>query len=139
MPFVINKLREDCYEIKDYDTKHIITKCSTLKKALKQVSLLLNIEGGEMNPKFNVVKKLAKKHGSDNVRISKKKNKKYDVLYDGKWISFGDDRYQDFLEHKDSLRRYNYRRRASKITNKEGEYTYKNKKSPNYWSYHILW
>jgi hypothetical protein len=85
-------------------------------------------------------------------RISTKKNKKYDVYYNNKWISFGQLPYEHYKtsnkipqelhiyeEHHDKERRNNYRKRASKITNKEGKYTYKNKNSPNYWSYFYLW
>lgn len=92
-----------------------------------------------MNNKFNKVKKLVKKFGGDDVRISKRKNKKYDVLYNNKWISFGDNRYEDFLDHKDPKRRENYRKRASKITNKKGEYTNKDPNYPNYWAFNVLW
>ena len=89
--------------------------------------------------KLEKVKKLSKKYGATDIKISKKKNKKYDVLYNNKWISFGDNRYEDFLDHKNKLRRTNYRRRASKIKNKKGEYTYLNPNSANFWSYNTLW
>jgi hypothetical protein len=85
-------------------------------------------------------------------RISHKKNKKFDVFYNGKWIPFGDKRYEHFRtsneipnnlhiysEHYDILRRESYRKRASKIKDKDGNYTYLNKNSPNYWSYNYLW
>ncbi len=35
--------------------------------------------------------------------------------------------------------RKSYRARASGIRNKQGELTYKNKNTANYWSYHYLW
>lgn len=85
-------------------------------------------------------------------RISTRKNKKYDVYYNGKWISFGDNRYEHYKtsskipqelhiypEHFDLARRYNYRNRAKNIINNSGEYTYLNKNYPNYWAFHYLW
>lgn len=81
-------------------------------------------------------------------RLSRKKNKKYDVKYKGKLISFGDKRYQHYfdkigqyshLNHEDKERRRLYRLRASKITDKYGNLTYLNKFSPNYWAYNYLW
>ena len=72
------------------------------------------------------------------------------VKYNGKWIHFGDKRYQQYkdttplriysnLDHLDKKRRYRYRARASKIKNKQGEYTYKNPKYANYYAYKFLW
>jgi len=91
--------------------------------------------------KFEKVQRLALKYGAQAIRISKKKNKKYDVLYNGnKWLSFGDSRYEDFLDHKDKKRRESYRKRSSKITSrKTGKYTYLDPNYANYWSYNILW
>jgi len=86
------------------------------------------------------------------IRISTRKNKKYDVYYNNRWISFGDNRYEHYKtskliptslriypEHLDKQRRANYRRRASKIVNKYGKLTYKDKNSSNYWAYKLLW
>lgn len=83
-------------------------------------------------------------------RKSTKKNKKYDVYHDGKWIAFGDvfsEQFKDstglglysHMDHGDFKRREAYRKRASGIKNGKGELTYKDKNSPNYWSYHFLW
>ena len=85
-------------------------------------------------------------------RLSKSKNKKYDVYYDGKWISFGDSRYEHYKtsniipnelhiykEHNDKNRRQLYRNRASKIKNKYGELTFNNPRYPNFWAFHLLW
>ena len=41
--------------------------------------------------------------------------------------------------HKDKDRRLRYRKRASEIRDKYGLLTYKDRYSPNYWSYHLLW
>lgn len=86
------------------------------------------------------------------IRISRKKNKKYDIYYNGHWVSFGHKDYEHYKtsdripkelhiydEHHDKERRKQYRARASKITDKYGNFTYKNKNSPNYWAYHLLW
>ena len=80
------------------------------------------------------------------------KNKKYSVyvMKDGKkrLINFGDIRYQHFkdklghyknLDHNDPERRRRYLKRAKGIKDKEGNLTYKNKNSPNYWAVKILW
>ena len=86
------------------------------------------------------------------IRLSTKKNKKYDVYYNNRWISFGQKGYEHFKtsdlipmplhvypEHGDLVRRKNYRNRASKITDKYGNLTYKNKNSANFWAYTLLW
>jgi hypothetical protein len=87
-------------------------------------------------------------------RISQSPNKKYDVYLDDiqKWLPFGDKRYAHFKtsskipksmhiyeEHGDEKRRNNYRSRASKITDKFGNLTFNDPKSPNFYSYHFLW
>jgi hypothetical protein len=92
-----------------------------------------------MSKKFQTVKQLAFKYGADDIRLSKKKDKKYDVLYNGKWITFGQKGYQDYLDHDDPERRDRYRKRACKIKNGQGQYTYKNKNTANFWAYHVLW
>ena len=71
---------------------------------------------------------------------SNRKNKKFKVLVDNnKIIHFGDSRYEDFRQHKDNKRRINYCNRAKGIKDKNGNLTYKDKNSANYWSYHYLW
>lgn len=67
-------------------------------------------------------------------------NKKFMILRpSGKVIYFGDPRYEDFLDHMDPDRRERYRARASKIRDKKNRLTYKNRNSPNFYSYHLLW
>lgn len=65
-----------------------------------------------------------------------------------KIIHFGDKRYQhykdklknySYLDHRDRDRKKNYLARSKGIKNKNGELTYNNKLSPNYWSRNILW
>jgi len=80
---------------------------------------------------------------------STRKDKKYMVLYDNKWIHFGDINYSQFhdsalglyknMDHNDNKRRIQYKQRASKIKDKSGRLTYLDKSSPNYWAYHYLW
>ena len=74
---------------------------------------------------------------------SKAKNKKFSVIImkDGKkkLINFGDARYLDYTQHKDEKRRQAYLKRAKGIKDKDGNLTYKDKNTANYWSYHYLW
>jgi len=88
------------------------------------------------------------KIGKYEYEKSDRKNKKLNVLVNGKTIHFGDTRYEHFkdktgiwsaLDHNDEKRRRNYRARASKIKNKKGELVFKNPMSPAYHSYNILW
>ena len=81
---------------------------------------------------------------------STRQNKKYMVYYNNKWIHFGDSRYQHFrdrtpnklysyLDHNDTTRRDSYRKRAKGIKDKNGNLTYLDKNSGNYYAYHFLW
>lgn len=83
-------------------------------------------------------------------RKSTRKNKKYDVFYNNKWISFGNINFSQYrdstglnvyshLDHNDPKRRAAYRARHSKILLKDGTPAYKNKNQPSYWSYYYLW
>ena len=84
--------------------------------------------------------------------VSKSKNKKYSVyvMKDGKkkLIHFGSTKYEHYfdkigkyskLNHGDKERRKNYLSRAKGIKDKDGNLTWKDKTSPNYWSVHKLW
>lgn len=81
--------------------------------------------------------------------LSEKPNKKLKVFYNSKWIHFGDKRYDNYYDktkllegkydHLDEDRRRRYLSRATKIKDKNGELTYKNKNSPNYYSINLLW
>jgi len=79
-------------------------------------------------------------------------SKKYSVyvVKNGKpsLIHFGDRSMQQYkdklgaysrLDHNDPKRRKSYKARARGIKDKMGNYTYKNKNSANYYSYHYLW
>lgn len=65
-----------------------------------------------------------------------------------KKIGFGHKDYQHFkdklgnyskMDHGDKERRKRYRKRASRIKNKEGKLTYLDKNTSNYWAYNTLW
>jgi len=83
---------------------------------------------------------------------STRNNKKYSVyvIKDNKrkLIHFGDTRYQQFkdkigiykqLDHGDPVRRKSYLARSKGIKNKQGELTWKDRTSPNYYSVRYLW
>ena len=88
---------------------------------------------------------------------STRKNKKYMVSKNNgvnftkdNWIHFGDTRYEQFkdqtplklyshLNHNDTKRRMNYLQRSKGIKDKNGNLTYLNKNSPNYYSVKYLW
>ena len=89
---------------------------------------------------FEELVKKAKELGAVSLDYSTRKNNKYMVkLPDGKKIHFGSPKYEDFLIHKDKVRRDKYRARAMKIKNKNGELTYNNPESPNFWAINLLW
>lgn len=68
-----------------------------------------------------------------------RKNKKYAVKSPSGFIHFGDKRYKDFTQHRDPDRRRSYLSRARAIRDKNGNLTYKNPYSPNYWAIKYLW
>ena len=85
------------------------------------------------------IKNKAFKLGATSVGYSRVKNKKYYVEYNDHIINFGSDVGQTYLDHKDDKKRAAWVARHSKIKNKNGEYVYKIKTSPSYWSYKHLW
>ena len=79
-------------------------------------------------------------YSAKDLEYSNRMNKKYMVtLKNNDKIHFGDDRYEDYLIHLDRKRRTKYRKRASKIKDKDGNLTYKDPNYANFWSYHLLW
>tara|TARA_R110000823_G_scaffold314569_1_gene444008 strand:+ start:789 stop:1070 length:282 start_codon:yes stop_codon:yes gene_type:complete len=56
-----------------------------------------------------------------------------------KKIGFGDNRYEDFRQHKDKKRQASFRARMKGIKKKDGSFAYKDKTSPAYWSLTYLW
>jgi len=68
--------------------------------------------------------------------ISEHKDKKYVIVTpEGKWVNFGNIKYEDFTKHNDQTRRNSYLSRATKI---RGNWKY-NKYSPNNLAIHLLW
>ena len=89
---------------------------------------------------FKKLTKKAQKLGAESLDYSSRKNNKYMVtLPEGKKVHFGSPKYPDYLYHKDQERRDKYLARASKIKNRQGELTYKDPNSSNFWSYNLLW
>jgi hypothetical protein len=54
-------------------------------------------------------------------------------------VDFGHTDYQDFTQHEDIKRKKSYLARASKITDKNGNFASENPYSPNFWSINTLW
>lgn len=75
----------------------------------------------------------------EDVQLSSRPNKKIMVVINGKKIHFGAKNSITHIEQQNEKKRDAYRARASKITNKNGEYTYKIKYTPNYLSFFVLW
>ena len=90
---------------------------------------------------LNLLRRKAKNmYGAKDLQISTRRNKKYVVtLKNGDQIHFGHPHYEDFMIHQDQGKRFRYRKRASKIRDKYSNLTYKDRNSPNYWSFHLLW
>ena len=89
---------------------------------------------------FKKLTQNAKKLGAESLDYSTRKNNKYMVtLESGKKVHFGSTKYADYLTHKDKDRRDKYLSRATKIKNKQGELTYNNPESANFWSVNLLW
>lgn len=74
------------------------------------------------------------------LNISNKKGKKFMIeLPDKTIIHFGQQGYEDFLDHYDEKRRQSYLARAKGIKNKSGKLTSNDPYSPNYYSIRLLW
>ena len=67
------------------------------------------------------------------LRKSKNPEKKYDAIVDGKTVSFGDAKYQDYSLHKDDERRFKYLNR-----HRPGE-DWHDLKTASTWSRSLLW
>ena len=89
---------------------------------------------------FKKLTRSAKKLGAESLDYSTRKNNKYmATLQSGKKVHFGSPKYPDYLIRKDKEKRDKYLARATKIKNKQGELTYNNPESANYWSTRLLW
>lgn len=78
-------------------------------------------------------------YGATDFGLSNRKNKRFYVLYNGKYIHFGSKSGSTFIDNNDELKRKNWRARHSKIKNKKGQFVYLIPESPEYWSWHLLW
>ena len=89
---------------------------------------------------FKKLTRNAKKLGAESLDYSTRKNNKYmATLPSGKKVHFGSPKYPDYTIHKDKEKRDKYLTRATKIKNKQGDLTYTNPESANFWSVHLLW
>jgi hypothetical protein len=86
-----------------------------------------------MYPEFNEAKKKALREGAEDFKISTRKNKRFMVKYNGKWIYFADPNMENFLIHRDNIRKENFHNRFKNSKN------YNNKTSGLYWSQKVLW
>ncbi len=77
--------------------------------------------------------------GATDFGVSKRVNKRFYVVYNNKIINFGSKVGHTYIDHGDKLLKKNWQARHSKIKNKEGQYVYRLKTSPDFWSWHILW
>ena len=84
------------------------------------------------------LKKRALALGATDLKRSTRKNKKWMVKYNGKWVHFGAYGMSDYTIHNDKARRDSYRARHSKILLKDGTQAYKVKTQPSFWSWHLL-
>ena len=60
-------------------------------------------------------------------------------IYKGKEIHFGARGMDDFLVHRDPIRRASYRKRARGIKLKNGKPAYLDRSKPAFYAYNILW
>jgi hypothetical protein len=82
---------------------------------------------------FDLVKKIGKKYGINDIKISTRKDKKYMILdNNGKLIHFGQMGYEDYTKHRDLHRRKLFLQRNAKWADAE-------KYSPAFLSYYLLW
>ena len=73
---------------------------------------------------FKKLQKKAKKLGASSLQYSKRKNYKYLIEYNNKKIHFGSANTEDYITHKDPVRRDKYLTKAKKITDKDGRLTH---------------
>ena len=81
----------------------------------------------------------AKRLRASDFGKSKKKNKRFYVIYDGKIINFGSSVGKTYYDHKDKIKRKAWYARHSKIKDKNNKLVINNPYSPSYWSYKLLW
>lgn len=113
----------------------------SIGKGFKELILINNVpENNEIWKWSNPlqVRKMADKYLGEDIPIylSNKKGKKYMVQdLNGKWIHFGQLKYQDFTQHKNLIRRKSYLARTSNMKGNWKDNPY----SANNLSRNILW
>ena len=85
------------------------------------------------------LKQKAYQLGATEFGKSNVEGKRFYVKYQNKKIHFGAQGGSTFIDHKDPVKRKNWRARHSKIRDKQGRLVYKLKTSPSFWSWSILW
>jgi hypothetical protein len=88
---------------------------------------------------MDILERKARKYGATEFGISKTKNKRFYVVYDGKKINFGCKTGSTYIDHHDDIKRKNWFARHSKIKNKNGQYVINLKSSADFWSHILLW
>jgi len=73
------------------------------------------------------------------IYFSTRKDKKLMVKVGGEWVHFGQEGYEDYLEHGDTRRRAAYLARSAKIRDGSGRLTRNLPSSANYWARRVLW
>ena len=77
--------------------------------------------------------------GAEDIGMSKRKDKRFYVVYNGKKINFGDPNAHTYFDGASPQKRKNYRARHSKIKLKNGSLAYKNKNQASFWAWNLLW
>lgn len=90
-------------------------------------------------PKLKEAKAVAKRLGLPEPFSSPRPGKKLYVIYKNKPIHFGARGMEDYLIHRDPVRRERYRKRHSAIRLKSGKLAYMDRSQPAYYAYRILW
>lgn len=92
--------------------------------------------------KLNIVREIAKKKGiKEEINISNVKGKRFSIKYKGRLINFGSYPFKrdgSFIDHNNNDIRKAWRARHSKILI-DGKPAYKDKSSPEYYSWNLLW
>lgn len=88
---------------------------------------------------YDILYNKAISYGAKDFNISPRKNKRFYVLYNNKFIHFGSKDGMAFIDHKNNKIKKAWQARHSKIINKDGIPFYKIKESPEFWSWHLLW
>lgn len=89
---------------------------------------------------MKMIRKLALKYGiGGEIRESTRKDKKLMILYEDRWIHFGNPAYEDYTVHRDGARRERYRLRSSRIKKKDGSLAGSDPGSANFYAMRLLW